>query len=55
MPIPVSEATRRVAEHASSVARLEVELAALELKKKVVALASHRPRHRGRSSAELGL
>lgn len=38
MPIPVSEATRRVAEHASSVARLEVELAALELKKKVVAL-----------------
>jgi Putative Actinobacterial Holin-X, holin superfamily III len=38
MPTPVSEAARNVAEHASSVARLELELAALELKKKVVAL-----------------
>jgi pheromone shutdown protein TraB len=38
MPTPVSEAARGVAEHASSVARLELELAALELKKKVTAL-----------------
>jgi Putative Actinobacterial Holin-X, holin superfamily III len=38
MPTPVAEAARNVAEHASSVARLELELAALELKKKVVAL-----------------
>ena len=38
MPIPVSDAARDVAEHASSVARLEVELAALELKKKAAAL-----------------
>jgi len=38
MPIPVSEAARNVAEHASSVAKLELELATLELKKKVAAL-----------------
>jgi membrane protein implicated in regulation of membrane protease activity len=38
MPTPVSEAARNVADHASSVAKLEFELAALELKKKVVAL-----------------
>jgi hypothetical protein len=31
-------AAKHVAEHASSIARLEIELAALELKKKVVAL-----------------
>ncbi len=35
MPTPVADAARDVAEHASSVARLEVELAALELKKKL--------------------
>ncbi|MGZ4338990.1 MAG: phage holin family protein [Gaiellaceae bacterium] len=35
---PLSEAAKHVAEHASSVAKLELELAALELKKKVVAL-----------------
>jgi uncharacterized membrane protein YqjE len=53
MPTPVSEsatmvqqtnggvggAAKSVAEHASSIARLEIELAALELKKKVTALA----------------
>jgi hypothetical protein len=53
MPTPVSEspktlqqanggvggAAKSVAEHASAIARLEIELAALELKKKVVALA----------------
>jgi hypothetical protein len=38
MPTPVSEAARNVAEHATSVAKLEVELALFELKKKVVAL-----------------
>jgi protein-S-isoprenylcysteine O-methyltransferase Ste14 len=38
MPTPVSDAARTVAEHASSVARLELELAAIELKKKVTAL-----------------
>ncbi len=48
MPTPVTEPTqanggvggaaKSVAEHASAIARLEVELAALELKKKVVAL-----------------
>ena len=45
MPTPVTEqnggvggAAKSVAEHASAIARLEVELAALELKKKVVAL-----------------
>jgi hypothetical protein len=38
MPTPVSDAARNVAEHASSVARLELELATLELKKKVAAL-----------------
>ncbi|MDX6424885.1 MAG: hypothetical protein QOD52_290 [Gaiellaceae bacterium] len=53
MPTPVSESARAVqqanggvggaaksvAEHASAIARLEIELAALELKKKVTALA----------------
>ncbi|MCW2963972.1 MAG: hypothetical protein JWO17_1224 [Actinomycetia bacterium] len=53
MPTPVSEsptavqqtnsgvggAAKSVAEHASAIARLEIELAALELKKKVSALA----------------
>jgi uncharacterized membrane protein YqjE len=48
MHTPVSEqqtnggvggAAKTVAEHASAIARLELELAALELKKKVVALA----------------
>jgi Putative Actinobacterial Holin-X, holin superfamily III len=34
----VGAAAKQVAEHATSVARLEVELAALELKKKVAAL-----------------
>jgi hypothetical protein len=38
MPTPVSEAARNVADHASSIAKLEIELAMLELKKKVVAL-----------------
>lgn len=45
MPTPVTEqngglggAAKSVAEHASAIARLEVELAALELKKKVVSL-----------------
>jgi 4-amino-4-deoxy-L-arabinose transferase-like glycosyltransferase len=38
MPTPVSDAARNVAEHASSVARLELELATLELKKKVSSL-----------------
>jgi membrane protein implicated in regulation of membrane protease activity len=38
MPTHVSDAARDVAEHASSVARLELELAALELKTKVAAL-----------------
>jgi Putative Actinobacterial Holin-X, holin superfamily III len=37
MPTPVSEAARNVAEHASSVAKLELRLATLELKKKVAA------------------
>jgi len=48
MPIPAAEsangglagAARQVAEHASSLARLELELAGLELKKKVVALGA---------------
>jgi membrane protein implicated in regulation of membrane protease activity len=39
MPTPVSEAARNVAEHASSVAKLELELAALELKKKLTSFA----------------
>ncbi|HXK15916.1 MAG TPA: phage holin family protein [Gaiellaceae bacterium] len=48
MPTPVSEqqtnggvggAAKSVAEHASAIARLEIELAALELKKKVTAIA----------------
>jgi 4-amino-4-deoxy-L-arabinose transferase-like glycosyltransferase len=48
MPTPVSEqqrnggvsgAAKSVAEHASAIARLEIELAAFELKKKVAALA----------------
>jgi hypothetical protein len=48
MPTPVSEqqtnggvggAAKSVAEHASSIARLEIELAAFELKKKVTSLA----------------
>jgi 4-amino-4-deoxy-L-arabinose transferase-like glycosyltransferase len=48
MPTPVSEqranggvggAAKSVAEHASAIARLEIELAAFELKKKVTALA----------------
>jgi uncharacterized membrane protein YqjE len=34
----VGEAAKSVAEHASAIARLEVELASLELKKKVTAL-----------------
>jgi hypothetical protein len=38
MPTPVSDAVRNVAERATSVARLEAELALLELKEKVVAL-----------------
>jgi len=38
MPTPVSDAAKNVAEHASSVARLEVELATLELRQKVAAL-----------------
>jgi hypothetical protein len=47
MPTPASEqhanggvggAAKSVAEHASAIARLEIELAALELKKKVTAL-----------------
>lgn len=39
MPTPVSEAARNVAEHASSVAKLELRLATLELKKKAVSFA----------------
>jgi uncharacterized membrane protein YqjE len=48
MPTPVSEqetnggvggAAKSVAEHASTIARLEIELAVLELKKKATALA----------------
>jgi uncharacterized membrane protein YqjE len=48
MPTPVSEqetnggvggAAKSVAEHASTIARLEIELAVLELKKKAAALA----------------
>jgi len=38
MPTPVGDAARNVAEHASAIARLEVELATLELKKKVTSL-----------------
>jgi uncharacterized membrane protein YqjE len=34
----LGDATKQVAEHASSLARLEIELATLELKKKVTAL-----------------
>src|SRR5437763_10055868 len=34
----VGGAAKSVAEHASAIARLEIELAALELKKKIVAL-----------------
>jgi hypothetical protein len=39
MPIPVSEAARNVAEHASSVAKLELRRATLELKKKATSFA----------------
>jgi hypothetical protein len=39
MPTPVSEAARSVAEHASSVARLELQLATIELKKKLSSFA----------------
>jgi hypothetical protein len=39
MPTPVSEAARSVAEHASSIARLELQLATLELKKKLSSFA----------------
>lgn len=39
MPTPVSEAARSVAEHASSVAKLELRLATLELKKKASSFA----------------
>jgi hypothetical protein len=39
MPIPVSEAARNLAEHASSVAKLELRLATLELKKKATSFA----------------
>jgi Putative Actinobacterial Holin-X, holin superfamily III len=39
MPTPVSEAARNVAEHASSVAKLELRLATLELKKKAGSFA----------------
>jgi hypothetical protein len=39
MPTPVSEAARNVAEHASSVAKLELRLATLELKKKATSFA----------------
>ena len=39
MPTPVSEAARHVAEHASSVAKLELRLATLELKKKASSFA----------------
>jgi hypothetical protein len=39
MPTPVSEAARSVAEHASSVAKLELRLATLELKKKAGSFA----------------
>ncbi len=39
MPIPVSEAARNVAEHASSVAKPELRLATLELKKKATSFA----------------
>jgi tetrahydromethanopterin S-methyltransferase subunit C len=35
---PLGEATKQVAEHASSLARLEIELATLELKRKVASL-----------------
>jgi len=35
----VSAATKSVAEHASAIARLEIELATLELKKKATSLA----------------
>jgi hypothetical protein len=39
MPTPVSEAARNVAAHASSVAKLELRLATLELKKKAGSFA----------------
>ncbi len=39
MPTPVSEAARSLAEHASSVAKLELRLATLELKKKAGSFA----------------
>jgi Putative Actinobacterial Holin-X, holin superfamily III len=39
MPTPVSEAVRNVAEHASSVAKLELRLATLEVKKKAASFA----------------
>jgi Putative Actinobacterial Holin-X, holin superfamily III len=39
MPIPVSDAARNVAEHASSVAKLELRLATLEVKKKAASFA----------------
>jgi hypothetical protein len=38
MPTRLSQAAKNVAEHASSMAKLELELAALELKKKAVSL-----------------
>jgi uncharacterized protein (DUF2062 family) len=37
--MPISEAARNVVEHATSVAKLEVELRALELKKKAASFA----------------
>ena len=39
MPTPVSEAVRNVAEHASSVAKLELRLATLEVRKKAASFA----------------
>jgi hypothetical protein len=39
MPTPVSDAVRSVAEHASSVAKLELRLATLEAKKKAASFA----------------
>jgi hypothetical protein len=40
MPTPVSEAVRNVAEHASSIAKLELRLATLELKRKAGSFAT---------------
>jgi len=39
MPTPVADAARNVAEHASTVTKLELRLAALELKKKLGSFA----------------